>query len=315
MAETPLGKLVVELGLDSIQFDKGIDNVKNSLKVLANYTKASKSEMNLLSGGMGSTANAMQALKREYDATGVIVGKYTDIVKKSKQGIDEITTAYQNGAVTQEHYEREMKKLEKQMTTNQSNALKYQASMNDIALAYKNLAIENYKANNVFFKMGGALETAGGKMTTFGRNLGNVGREWTRVGGLIGVGAGLIMKSAIDYEQALAGVKKTTDANVTQMGQLSQGFLDLSKNIPVSAKELANIGQTAGQLGIHIPNILSFTDTIAKLGTATNIVGEEGASQLARFANIMGMSQDKFSNFGSTLVALGKFIAHLLRNQ
>ena len=41
------------------------------------------------------------------------------------------------------------------------------------------------------------------------------------------------------------------------------------------------------------------------LGNSTNMVAADAASDAARFANIMGMSQDKFQNLGSTLVDLG----------
>jgi TP901 family phage tail tape measure protein len=45
------------------------------------------------------------------------------------------------------------------------------------------------------------------------------------------------------------------------------------------------------------------------LGESTNLTGQEGAEQFAKFANIVGMSQDDFSRLGSTLVALGNNMA------
>ena len=41
------------------------------------------------------------------------------------------------------------------------------------------------------------------------------------------------------------------------------------------------------------------------LGNSTNMVAADAASEAARFANIMGMSQNEFQNLGSTLVDLG----------
>ena len=72
-----------------------------------------------------------------------------------------------------------------------------------------------------------------------------------------------------------------------------------------SAVEIAAVAESAGQLGIQTDNILGFTKTIIDLSNATNLVGEEGASQLAKFANITQMSQKNFDRLGSTIVALG----------
>ncbi len=122
----------------------------------------------------------------------------------------------------------------------------------------------------------------------------------------IGIGSA---KLAIDFESSFAGVRKTVDASEEEFAQLAQGFRDLSKEIPVNVNELNRIGEAAGQLGIKKENILSFTDTIAKLGVATNLTSDEAATSLARLANITQMPQTEFDRLGSTIVALGNNFA------
>ena len=61
----------------------------------------------------------------------------------------------------------------------------------------------------------------------------------------------------------------------------------------------------AGQLGIENEHLAEFTPTMIDLGNSTNMVSSDAASQAARFANIKGMSQEKFQNLSSTLVDLG----------
>lgn len=83
----------------------------------------------------------------------------------------------------------------------------------------------------------------------------------------------------------------------------------MAKELPASATEIAGVAEAAGQLGIETENILKFTRTMIDLGEATNLTAEQAATQFARFANIVGMSQKDFDRLGSTVVALGNNFA------
>lgn len=138
------------------------------------------------------------------------------------------------------------------------------------------------------------------------QRLKDFGRNWTRNVSLpLAVGGGLAVKAAIDWESAFAGVEKTVSATPAQFQALESGLRSMSMHIPVAATELAEIAEAAGQLGVKRQAILGFTRTVADLGVATNLAGEEGASTLARFANITQMPQSQFDRLGSTIVALG----------
>lgn len=127
-------------------------------------------------------------------------------------------------------------------------------------------------------------------------------------GAAVGVVGGMAISAGSDFESAFAGVRKTVDATEEQFAELEDRLRDMAKNKPQTAVELAEIAEAAGQLGIHTENIAEFTDVMADLKVATNL-GDEGASQFAKFANIVDMSQEKFANLGSTVVALGNNMA------
>lgn len=116
-------------------------------------------------------------------------------------------------------------------------------------------------------------------------------------------------KAGIDFESAFAGVKKTVDATDEELAQLRTGILDMSKEIPLAATEIAGIAEAAGQLGIKTENLLDFTEVMANLGVSTNMSADEAATALARLANITQMPQDQFDRLGSTVVALGNNFA------
>ncbi len=117
------------------------------------------------------------------------------------------------------------------------------------------------------------------------------------------------VKTGLEFESAFAGVKKTVNATDAEL----QGFRDdirgMAKDIPQTASSIAGVAEAAGQLGIKNESIMEFTRVMSDLGVATNMTSTEAATSLARLANITQMPQEKFSNLGSTIVALGNNLA------
>jgi len=127
--------------------------------------------------------------------------------------------------------------------------------------------------------------------------------------GLVAVIGGLT-KAYADYETALVGVGKTTDISGKKLKSFGKEFQQLSKEIPISTNELLGIAQAAGQLGVTgEKNLLKFTDTIAKLGVATDLTGEEAATALTRILTVTGEGIETIDTFGSVIVALGNNFA------
>lgn len=118
-----------------------------------------------------------------------------------------------------------------------------------------------------------------------------------------------------EFESAFAGVKKTVDATEEEYAQLRQSILDMTKEIPSSATEIAGVMEISGQLGIATDSLSDFTEVMINLGVSTNMAAEEASTSLAKFANIMTMDnygEDGISNYerlGSTIVDLGNNFA------
>ena len=107
----------------------------------------------------------------------------------------------------------------------------------------------------------------------------------------------------------LPGVRKTVDTSEEGFKKLEQGIREMAKELPASASDIAAVAESAGQLGIAEDKILSFSRTIIDLGESTNMTREQAATEFARFANIVGMSQDEFDRLGSSIVGLGNSMA------
>ena len=154
------------------------------------------------------------------------------------------------------------------------------------------------------------------KLSDFNDGMNFVGKNALKVGATITASLGgaflICTKNAIEFESAFTGVVKTlntdgmTDRQVEQtLEGISKGLVDMSNRMPKTASELAGIAEIAGQLGIKADNILKFTETMAMLSDTTNIAGEEGTLQLAKFMNVMGTNENLIDRLGSSIVALG----------
>lgn len=111
-----------------------------------------------------------------------------------------------------------------------------------------------------------------------------------------------VIKFAADYQTAMVGVQKTTNLSNTAINKLSVQFRELSSVVPKSAAELAGIGEVAGQLGIsNAADILTFTETIARIASVTDFTSEAAAESLARLSNIFELPISAVERLGATL--------------
>ena len=112
------------------------------------------------------------------------------------------------------------------------------------------------------------------------------------------------------YETQLIKVGKTANLGGKELDDFGKDIVALSSKIPLSTNELLELSASAAQLGVKgKDNILKFTETVAKLGTATNITGEEGSQQIARLLNITGEGVGTVDRFANVITRLGNNVA------
>ena len=160
------------------------------------------------------------------------------------------------------------------------------------------------------------LKDTGKGIKEVGENIDTITKPIQYASTALAAGGVASAKFAIDFEDSFAGVKKTVDATPEQLAKIKQGIIDLSTTgidgrgaIPQTTTELNELAAAGGQLGISQENIIDFTEVMAQMGSATNLVGEEGAATLARFQNVMGVGQNEIRNIGSAIVDLGNHSA------
>ena len=162
-------------------------------------------------------------------------------------------------------------------------------------------------------------ERAGQKMESIGKRM-----SVSMTAPLILLGK-KIYGTATGYESAFAGVKKTTDATEAEYEQLYNDLLHIAETNPTGFVDAAGIMEMAGQLGVGKVNevgedisdqyrvatedLTNFTQTYIGLQESTNIAGEEGAANLARFLNVTEKTTANVDRVGGVIVALGNNFA------
>ena len=103
----------------------------------------------------------------------------------------------------------------------------------------------------------------------------------------IGATAVVPVKLAIDFESAMADVKKVVDFETPEgFAKLGDEILKMTRTLPLAATELAAIAAAGGQLGVKADDIPKFTETVAKMATAFDMPAELAGDAMAKLANV-----------------------------
>lgn len=344
---TALNKALKTIQSDSKSVQLELNKVNKALKLDPKNTELLTQKQSLLKEAIAQTTKKLDSLKQAQDkvnkahaANPAWEKKYAPLqeklestAKKMKQlgsQEEEMKKKLSEGKINTEEYDKYQAELQ-EVTKEHKNLMaskrdleksfeyghisdqeyrEYNRAVVETESKLKSLNLELAEVSSKAVLSGEKMEQAGSKWKNAGDKLNSVGNKLT-----IGVTAPITaigtyaVKSAMDFESAWTGVTKTVDGTAQQMDTLRQGIINMSEELPASTTEISEVAEAAGQLGIQTDNILGFTRTMIDLGEATNLSASEGASSLAQFANITGMSQKDFDKLGSTIVALGNNFA------
>jgi len=155
-----------------------------------------------------------------------------------------------------------------------------------------------------------SLDLAESRLAAFGRgsNSALTGLGISFVAASVVVAA-MSFKMAVDFESAMAGVRKTVDATDEEFAELTDNIRQMARELPFSTTEIAGVAEAAGQLGVGIRDIEDFTAVMLDLGVSTNISARDAAIGLARFSNVMGTPLSEARMLGDIIVSLGNNFA------
>jgi len=231
----------------------------------------------------------------------------------AKQNLERYQEEYADATAEVTKLEGQVKALQKTMQNSADAVSKATTDLNNAKAAVKDTEAEIRRLTEQLYRMQSAWTQAGESLTAISKKCETISKAMTKAGKsltthvtapITALGTAAI-KASVDYEYAFANVRKTVDATEEEYDRLSDSVKQMSTEVAASAEDIAEVMSIAGQLGIENEHLAEFTRTMIDLGNSTNMVAADAASEAARFANIMGMSQGQFQNLGSALVDLG----------
>src|SRR5680860_1413768 len=189
-----------------------------------------------------------------------------------------------------------------------------------IIIEAKNTANAELKSLNAELgRTQGHLNTTSGTADKTVGSMGRLGGSFNKANlGAIAAGAGMFglaagvgmagkaaISAGINYETAFAGVEKTVEGTAAELDVLSTAIRQMATEMPIAATEIAGLAEAAGALGVKKEDILEFVRVTALIGTTTDVSSDQAATSLGQLSNVLGLTNDDYEKFGSTLVDLG----------
>lgn len=319
-AESKVSALQKKLELQQ----KAVEQYQRALQAANDKLKASYDKHKQLNASLTTAKEKNQQLKEqvssateEYERLRKELGDDNAVTQVAREKMEALKAEYKASSEEVGKLEGQLQANSKAMQNNANAVTKAQTNLNNAEAAVSRTKEEIRQTTEQLRIMQSAWTKVGSAMTTFGEKCEKLGKNMQKVGKTLttsltapiaALGTASV-KAAIDFESAFTGVRKTVDATEEEYAQLSDEIKQMSTEVATSTTDIAAVMENAGQLGIRNENLVSFTRTMIDLGNSTNIAADEAATAIAQFANITGMSQDQFQNFGSTLVDLGNNFA------
>lgn len=295
-----IGELVATATLDVAPFQSNVGRLKTYLKGVDNSLKAMENNFK----GAGKNVSNLKSLLSQ---TGSALSSYQKVLSSQSERYNQLKASIGDVSTATAEQKQKLVEASASMTATAAKVAELQNRYEQLASSMRRAYIDD----SAFTKFGNSAREVGEKFSKVGKEISGFGSALTKgVTAPIVAGAGLVVKAAIDYESAFAGVKKTVDETASVSYQkLSDGIRQMAKELPASAVEIANVAEVAGQLGIKAEDILTFSRTMIDMGESTNLSAEEAATAIAKIANILGLTSDEYGRFGASVVDLGNNFA------
>ena len=149
-------------------------------------------------------------------------------------------------------------------------------------------------------QLGEVGETAEESAERFGDMAQGLAEVVAAGGGLAGV-----VHSAVEFEAAMAGVKKAVDATPEAMARLSSQVKELAIELGMVPEAVAEITAAGGRLGVAFEDLPEFTRLAGQMAVAFDMTAEAAGDSAAKLANVFQIPLAEVRALGDAINTLG----------
>ena len=271
---------------------KKLENLRGPLKLIEDFKKQkevvsasanalakAQSKVHALKSEILRTKNPTAQMRREFERARKAADRMETTHRRNRTALHGMQKGLRDAGVDARHLARDQDRLARFLNSATSA---FGTQMDKL----QRLEVMNSRIMRAREKMDSSLATAA--------NLSFVGGAATHTGRRILTGFEKPIKKAIDFETAMAGVRKVVDFDSPEaFKKMSDDILELSTRIPMAAEGLAAIVEAGGQSNIPRDELLKFAELAAKVGVAFDVSADMAGTSMAKVKTAMGLTLDE----------------------
>lgn len=282
-------------------FKSVIGDANKSLSQLGETIRQTKSNLNSLGklerleadiGNKRKSLDAMRStlsdLERKYQSSmaagGTGTTKLTKEIDKAKNAIG---------------------KMEASISKTEMSASQLKSEMVRTGISFHDSAAEAQRLNQILQEQEAVYDRVKDRQNQRSTAMGKLRGEIAKLGSVIAF-AGTATKTAIEFESAMADVRKVVDFDSpAQFKMMGDDIQRLSGRLPMAAEGIAAIVAAGGQAGVARSELLKFAEDATKMGVAFDSTAEESGQMMAQWRTAFRMSQDDVRGLADQINYLG----------
>lgn len=256
MSAQPLGQMIIELGLDSSNFSRGMKGINQQVKT-------SMTEMRSHLKVMGESGSEIDKLKVKQIGLTSALSAQNQKVALAKEKYDACKTAVEESAkATQQQKDA--------LTRAQNEYVKAIGTLGEFENQLQQVKIRLTALESDFYKAGDAAEKFGQNMTRVGDITARVGTAMTAgiTTPILALGT-YAVKTTAEFDSAMSQVSAVSGATGTELDQLRDKAREMGEKTKFSAKEAADAMNYMAMAGWKTNDMLSGIEGIMNLAAAS----------------------------------------------